>query len=160
MIRLQFSRQSGLISNAIAWFSAGHFSHVDAVLPDGNLLGARHDRVGGKPPGVQVRPQDYVEFSEKRLFFIPAPPEQARMFYDFLLAQVGKPYDIAAIWGFALDRDWRNPDSWICSELQAAALEQVGRVPRLFLAANKITPGALALVVTAIGGRAERRFFL
>jgi hypothetical protein len=53
MIRLQFVLGTGLSSQAIAWFSAGHFSHVDAVLPDNRLLGARSDVVGGKPPGYR-----------------------------------------------------------------------------------------------------------
>jgi hypothetical protein len=37
----QFVRQAGVASDVIAWFSAGHFSHVDYVMDDGTLLGAR-----------------------------------------------------------------------------------------------------------------------
>lgn len=81
---------------------------------------------------------------------------QSRAFYRFLRAQVGKPYDHSAIWGFASGRDWREDDSWICSELQAAALEHAGIVPnQLYLAANKITPVALAFGLSFLGCKAS-----
>jgi uncharacterized protein YycO len=143
-----------LSSRAIAWFSAGHFSHVDAVLPDGRLLGARDDHVGGQPPGVRIRPPNYVKWSRRVVMKVPASAEQTYKFYAFLRDQLGKPYDSEAIWAFAFNRDWRAPDSWICSELQSAAGEYSGLMPRLYLAANKITPVACALAFSAVGGTA------
>ena len=154
MIRLQFVRGSGLSSAAIAWFSQGTFSHVDAVLPDGTLLGARSDVCGGQPPGVRVRPHGYEVWTQRVVFSIPASDAQAEAWEAFLRSQVGKPYDKIAILGFALGRDWRDDGAWICSELGAAALEATGIVPQLYLAAAKITPEALALVCSAIGGTA------
>lgn len=77
---------------------------------------------------------------------------------EFLMSQLGKPYDYEAIWGFLLNRDWREPDSWICSELQARALEVAGIVPCLYLACNKITPVALALAVSAAGAKCVESF--
>ena len=53
------------------------------------------------------------------------------------------------------NRDWRNPDSWICSELQTAAGEKSAILRPLYLAANKITPVASALVYSAAGGVVE-----
>ena len=152
MIRLQFVCEAALSSQAIAWFSAGHFSHVDAVLPDGRLLGARDDSVGGQPPGVRIRPPNYVRWSRRVVMTVPASPAQAMEFYAFLYSQLGRPYDRAAIWAFAFNRDWREHDSWICSELQSAAGEHAGILPRLYLAANKITPVACALAFSAVGG--------
>jgi uncharacterized protein YycO len=152
MIRLQFVCQKAISSETIAWFSAGHFSHVDAVLDGGLLLGARSDRVGGQPPGVQIRPPDYVRFSRRVVFEMPVTSDQDEAFHTFLRQQLGKPYDKAAIWGFLFNRNWREPDSWICSELQAASLEAAGIIPPLYLAANKITPVSLALLVSAVGG--------
>lgn len=147
-IRLQFSRQAGIASAAIAWFSQSNFSHVDAVLPSGRLLGARHDKVGGKPSGVEIRPTGYAKFALAVQFVIPTTDEQANKFYHFLFDQIGKPYDSSAIWGFVTGRNWRAQDSWFCSELIAAALEHAGIFPPLYFAANKITPNALALVVS------------
>lgn len=77
---------------------------------------------------------------------------QNTTFHAFLHSQLKKPYDSEAIWAFLFNRDWRETDSWICSELQAAGLEQAGVSPRLYLAANKITPVSLALTASAIGG--------
>ena len=148
-IRLQFSRQADPISDLIAWFSAGNLSHVDAVLSNGYLLGARSDRVGGKPPGVQIRPPNYAKFALKVIMTIPCTGEQEQAFQNFLYAQLGKPYDKTAILGFIVGRNWREDDSWFCSEAIAAALEAAGIFHPLYLAANKITPSALALAVSA-----------
>jgi hypothetical protein len=54
-IKLRFVRGLDFSSRVIAWFSAGHLSHVDAVMPDGSLLGARSDVIKGIPTGVQIR---------------------------------------------------------------------------------------------------------
>jgi hypothetical protein len=157
---LQFVAERAIGSDVIGWFSAGHLSHVDAVLPDGMLFGARSDRTGTgamrRSPGVQARPPGYLRFSRCAIARVPAGEEAARRWLEFLAAQDGKPYDWRAIWGFVVNRDWRQPDSWICSELQARALEVAGIMPPLYLAANKITPVALALAVSAIPGATIR----
>lgn len=151
-IRLQFTAENSLLSWAIRYLSAGPYSHVDSILPDGRLLGARTDSVGGAPPGVQIRTPDYNKFSSVALVELVATPAQELAFRSFEMAQVGKPYDDTAIWGFAADRDWREPDSWFCSELILAALEEAGWCPRLDFPANKVPPVALYLIVTARGG--------
>jgi len=151
MIRLQFVLGMGLSSSAIAWFSAGHFSHVDAILPGGRLLGARSDRVGHRPPGVQIRPAGYEPWKERVVMTLSVTPNREKSFLGFLHTQIGKPYDSTAILGFAAGRNWRDPKDWFCSELQAAALEAAGVVPALYSPVNKITPAALATVMSAIG---------
>lgn len=155
MILLQFVSERAFTSEVIGWFSSGHLSHVDAILPDGSLLGARSDRVGGRPAGVQIRPSGYLPFDRKVIFKLPATPRQENLWKSFLLGQLGKPYDKKAIWAFAFGRDWREQDSWICSELQMAALEACGVSPSLYLTANKITPVAAALVASALGGKLQ-----
>jgi hypothetical protein len=153
---LQFVAERDIGSAVIGWFSAGHLSHVDAVLPDETLFGARSDRVGGRPRGTWARPPGYLRFSRRALATVPASAEQYALWREFLAAQTGKPYDWRAIFGFVVNRDWRQEDSWICSELQARALEFAGIVPPLYLAANKITPVALALAVSAVPGATLR----
>lgn len=86
---------------------------------------------------------------------IPVSDLQNAAFYAFLHSQVGKPYDSEAIWAFLFNRNWRETHSWICSELQAAGLEHAAVTPRLYLAANKITPVSLALAASAVGGAAS-----
>ena len=151
MIRLQFVLGSGLPSKAIAWFSAGSFSHVDAVLSDGSLLGARSDSIAGMHPGVQIRSPGYEHWAKRVVFTLPTGADVESRYIAFLRAQLGKAYDHTAIWGFAAGRDWREADSWFCSELLAAALEQSGALPVLYVPANKITPATLATVLSAVG---------
>ena len=152
-IRLQFSGCRDIASRAIMWFTHGQFSHVDVVLPSGELLGARNDSVGGKPPGVQVRPRGYTQFSKRVIMELTPTLAQEKSFYDFLMRQVGKPYDHAAIWGFLVNRDWRERDSWICSELIAATLEESSIIARLYALASTVDPVDLSLIFSAIGGR-------
>lgn len=152
-IKLQFVCEAALSSQMIAWFSSGHFSHVDAVLNNGYLIGARYDTCGGQLPGVRIRPPGYHKFTRRVIMDVPATPEQTKKFYDFMLAQQGKPYDREAIWAFLFNRDWREDDSWICSECITAAGE-VSVLPQLYLSANKITPVTCAVAFSAIGGRA------
>lgn len=153
-ISLQFCREARLTSDIIAWFTGGKFSHVDAYVPDG-LLGA-YERESCKRdacsigPGVFIRPPGYATFVVKVRFDIAATDRQRDRWLAFLYRQIGKPYDWDAIAAFPLGRTWRAPNSWICSELQAAALEFAGIVPQLYLAASKITPVSLALALSAL----------
>lgn len=155
-IRLQFVLGQGWSSRAIAWFSAGGdrgFSHVDAVLADGCLLGARSDSVGGKPPGVQIRPDNYEKWYRRVRFELDATPAQEMEWRKFLYAQVGKPYDSAAIVGFAFGRAWEEAGAFDCSQLQTGALVESRLCHQPYLYDNQITPTTLAVVVTALGAR-------
>jgi hypothetical protein len=155
MITLQFIGGEGIGAWLIGWMSAGHLSHVDAVMSDGRLLGARSDRcrtADGKawiPAGVQIRPATYI--GQPRIvvrFDVAATAQQETIFWDFLNKQLRRPYDFEAILGFVFNRDWRETDSWICSELICAAIEKAGIIPPLYLAANRITPVAAALALS------------
>ena len=150
MIRFQFVLGYGWTSQAIAWFSAGVFSHVDAVLPSGKLLGARADKADGIS-GVAIREPFYEKWKARIVMSLVVKPEVEAEFYSFLDAQLGKPYDKTAILGFATGRDWRTDDSWFCSELGTAALEQSNACPVLYTPRNKVTPAALATVMSALG---------
>ncbi len=153
IIRYQFSLGFGPVSRAIAWFSSGPFSHVDIVMPNGSLLGARSDEIDGCPAGVQIRRKNYEKWKKRVVMSLAVGPMQERQFYDFLHLQVGRPYDRTAIWGFATGRDWRDPGEWFCSELGAAAAEQCGLIPTLYTPTNKVTPVALATVLSAVGAQ-------
>lgn len=151
VVRLQFVLGSGLSSRAISYFGAGGYSHVDVVLRDGTLLGARSDEILGIVPGVRIRPQGYEDWKKRTVMTLAVTEQQEKDFLDFVVLQIGKPYDSTAIWGFAAGRDWREKDSWFCSELAGAATESAGIVPTLIAPTCKITPGALATVYSAIG---------
>jgi hypothetical protein len=158
VIRLQFVLGHGLSSRAIAWFSAGHFSHVDAVMRDGSLIGARSDWIepldgtAAIPPGVQRRPANYEHWKERVVMTLPCDELQEQSFIAFNLSQIGKPYDSTAIWGFVAGRDWRQQDSWFCSELQMAAIESTDLWVPLYTPRNKVTPACLATVASSVSG--------
>src|SRR5271155_1449933 len=110
VIKAQFVMGPGISSKLISWFSAGPFSHVDAVLPSGSLLGARSDQIGGAPAGVQVRYPDYDKWTKRVRMELETTRDETQKFYAFLNDQLGKPYDKTAILGFAAGRDWRDPN--------------------------------------------------
>lgn len=146
-ILLQFSAQHDIGSDMIEWFSQGSYSHVDVVLHDGSLLGARSDVCKGVPSGVQIRPVDYAPFVRKLIVPLPCDPKTAANFYTFVQSQIGKPYDSTAILAFAFGRNWQEEDSWFCSELVAAGLQKSNYfLYPLAVPSNKITPDALVLV--------------
>lgn len=153
MITLRFIRDHGLSSWAIAWFGGGFYSHVDYAMPDGTWLGARNDHIDGIPPGVQIRPADYIKPVVSLLLTLQTTPEQDRDHYQFLYSQIGKPYDKRAILGFITGRNWQDPGAWICSELQCAAAMSADIVQPLCLTANKITPNDLTLIWSALGAK-------
>lgn len=140
MIKLQFALENDASAKAIQVFQRGWPSHVDAVLPDGSLLGAR---LAG---GVQIRQPGYAPFTRTQLVTLDAAADR---FHGWLHQQIGKPYDSLAIAAFAVERDWRRPDSYFCSELIACGLEVGGFFPRpLSNTANEITPRDLLLIVS------------
>jgi hypothetical protein len=120
----------------------GWCTHVETILPDGSLLGAH--LVGG----VAIRPAGYDKYTMVRELTVPLDLADADAYYTFQHEQVGKMYDTTGITGLMLDRDWRQTDSWFCSELVAAGLEQCGFLPPLAAVANHITPRDLLLILS------------
>lgn len=147
MIRLQFVRAPGFSSDIISLYERGWPSHVDAVLPDGRLLGARSDSVGGAPPGVQIRAPNYEEWTERRLIQLEADAATQLKFWAFLQSKIGAPYDTQAIFAFPFNKDWGSPDSFICSGLQTAALTACKWFPKPpALPHEMVTPWELLLM--------------
>ena len=144
---LRFVTGDDFVSRAIRAGEYGFWaSHVEAQMPDGTLLGAHLDG------GVEARPAGYDqgEFTRELYVHLPATTPQDDAFHAFLRAQIGKPYDLTAIEALALGRDWTTPDSWFCSELQAAALRTCGWFASdLATQAAKITPRDLLLMLSA-----------
>ena len=128
-IRLRFVDSDDWVSRVIKMAQLGFgYQHVEAVMPDGSYLGAH---MSG---GVQARAPDYDQgtFVQELFVDIPCTQGQADVFHAFLLAQVGKPYDVAAIEYMAegfVDGDAPAPaatNGFICSALQLAGVMQVG----------------------------------
>lgn len=100
------------------------FSHVDLMLPDGNLLGASDSPdapiIRGNPRGVAVRPPDYQHFGYRRRMILRT--NRADAVTAAVMSQLGKPFDNSGIRNFLSDkfpgvRDWTDTGQWWCSEL-------------------------------------------
>jgi hypothetical protein len=160
VIRLQFVLGKALSSRLIAWYGQGYggYSHVDAVLSDGSLLGARSDRITVKdghtyPAGVQIRPQGYERWVVRTTVELPCDPLLTIRWEHYLRDQVGEPYDKQAIVGFLLGQRAHAKGHWICSALQRKALRRVTLLHYCPIPESQTTPDALFQLVTAgLGG--------
>lgn len=155
-IALMFCAFDSFMGRLIRYGTEGEVGHVDAILPNGDLLGAQAAAgLGGKPSGVQIRPEGYQEDCGGRNFVrvtIKVTPKQKDAFLTFLHSQVGKPYDVKSIIGFILGRQWRDPDAWFCSELIAAALEHAGVFAHPLRTRNdRVTPQELLMICSVLG---------
>lgn len=141
MVKIQLVTAKGLASKMIRDFTWSDYSHVDFVMPDGNLLGAH---LSG---GVAVREPNYEVFTAKLVGEIPLSPIKSDLVYRFAQGQIGKKYDLTAIINFGFHkRNWREDDCWFCSELVAWCFEQA-RIPLLNPAVDvwRITPRDISL---------------
>ena len=129
LITLRFVSSSDLVSRIIKGGQMGFgYQHVEALMPDGALLGAH---IQG---GVQARAggYDFGTFSHDLFVTIPCADAAQTAFETFLTEQIGKPYDTLAIAeladGFLTGEapNWPASPSWICSALQTAATITAG----------------------------------
>ena len=151
---LQFSTSTSWQSTVIRNLCHSEFSHVDFVLPDGNLLGASDHKGGrvikGNPRGVAIRPPDYQEFGIRRRMIIETDKADAIMAQA--MSHLGKPFDRSAIYAFfgsnPWGRDWRAPEKFFCSELATVAFEDGGYwAPRKLLwPKDRVSPTDLYLM--------------
>ena len=152
-IVLQFSTSTALASALIRYATQSPFSHVDLVLPDGNLLGASdqgpHGNViKGSSTGVAIRPPDYQEFGIRRQMIVNS--DKAGAVISAAMDELGKPFDRDALKKIVSDkivRDWRYSGRWFCSELITYCLEKGGYFKRpMIIPKNRITPATLILL--------------
>lgn len=127
-ITLQFCAFDSLAGRLVTFGTQGNVGHTSIVLPSGDLLDAQNeDGLGGKPPGVQIRPASYIKetggYNVVRIT-ISASKEVANAAYSWALMQVGAEYDLRADEGIALNQDWSTPGKFICSGLAAGTLTQ------------------------------------
>jgi hypothetical protein len=118
-IILRFVHATDIVSDGILVDTGGKYSHVEAVTPEGKLLGAHASG------GVLARPSDYDagKFDRERFLHLTAADEaMAAKFYHYLNAVIGEPYDFGAIAGFVSHLDVHQKHRVICSALQALAL--------------------------------------
>lgn len=153
-ISLIFIKSPGIGAFFIRLFTRSRWNHVAIVLNSSEVIEA----VGS---GVRRRRMDTLMASrpEHEFVNVEVPNKQAGL--DFLLAQVGKPYDYGAIWAFVFllgfpalaraatwlwsalggtPRDWQEDSKWFCCELGESTIVQAGR-NRLSIPVSRLTPG-------------------
>jgi uncharacterized protein YycO len=143
-MKLIFCRKPSLGSWLICAFTWSQWSHCIVVEDDEFVIDAtlRHG-------GVRRRRLADVlaEYPKRDVVEIALTAEQEQKALDFVRAQIGKPYDVGAIFGFIARQDWASPERWFCNELAEAALREAGR-PRFRDELNRITPRESWMVVT------------
>ena len=135
-VRLQFSTENAFDSAVIRWYTLSSVSHVDFVMDNGTLLGARTDG------GVLDREPNYARFSHVIRAEVDCLDDVRNKVYAFAVCQLGKPYDWRSIEAMALPwTNLRERQAWFCSELVAAAFESAGYpLVNAMKAGNRITP--------------------
>ena len=154
-ITFQLVRGLHWSSKIIGWFGSGYYSHIDVVTPHNYLRGARSDWIKGIPPGCRDRPQHYETWAAATRFTIDVTADQYKQYWAFSDDQLGKPYDKRGLVAdFLLGRQWRDTDSWWCSEWAAANLEHAGIIeipPHV----TSVEPGDCAFIFAGLQSRRE-----
>lgn len=137
------------ISWGIRAFTWSKWSHFEFLIPGEGYLGAHLGECRTPeglviPSGVQIRPFDYDPGCTYQLADLECPDSIRDKILAAATSQIGKPYDLTALFGIVAHRDWKEPDSWFCTELGEWACE-TGGLPLLNDAGefNRITPGML-----------------
>lgn len=109
-----YGRNNLPFSWLIRAFTWSRWSHCGLITEDGKSV---IESVCGK--GVVVTPLREFKrrYSKWQIAYVPV--QSKRTTYALARAEIGKPYDIKAVFAIALRRDWECPDSWFCSELLA-----------------------------------------
>jgi uncharacterized protein YycO len=128
------------LSWAIRSFTRTDYSHAAWILPNGTCIEAWH------PGGVRHRYSPYAGHTRGTLVDyyglsgMDAAKRQA--VEDFLLDEIGEPYDIGGVLRFVTRRRAANAKAWFCSELVVEALNHAG-LPILRAPAHELAPGHL-----------------
>jgi hypothetical protein len=146
----------GFISDMIKLWTDSEVSHWATVLevnePDRRIKLIESTTLNGKD-GVQINyASERIASYEGRVWWLPLSIESkrrlnAKSFTEFMLAQVGKPYDKILIAHLFFDKFQLIParenwHSFICSELGAAGAKASGLLP-LNIDSAEITPQSM-----------------
>lgn len=125
---LLFSDSKGLGPAIIRWFTRSKWSHVDIVVGS-DLQDKTAPIIGATTKGVICYTLSDRLFHAKRAVAVKIVPngivadqvEASKLeALKWLQSQLGKKYDWGAIFfAIGLNRNWRDEDSWFCSELAA-----------------------------------------
>lgn len=161
-MRWRFVCEDDLESRAIAWWGNGWrgFAHVDMILSSGVLLGARSDRKAGRPPGVQMRPSNYMKGNQIRISILEMdfPIQKEKDIEKWLMDQINRKYDMEAIFDFILGKKTTQNGMWICSALGDECAIKLGVYETTGIPPPQITPDTLHAVLSSHGARERYRY--
>ena len=149
-LALRFVRGTGWDSKVIEWGSRSWTSHVE-LFRDDRTFGAQ--LIGGVKWRELSEPC-HKGVARTEVWEIEISAEQNNLLTGVIFQTRGLPYDWRAIVSFAFgERDWRETDSWFCSEWAAMMLETLGilKFPRV-LPFDRITPRDVYLLFTELPG--------
>lgn len=124
-----------VLIRAVTW---SDWSHV--ALIDGDMA------IEAVWPQVRVTQLADVLAKHSRYVVVELPDADDAAILDAARSQVGKPYDLTALFGLLMHRDWQEPDRWFCSELVAWAFEKSGSPLFRRDAMHRVTPQHLWMI--------------
>ena len=133
------SRKIGAMAiRAVTW---SKWSHVAIV--DGDEV------IEATWPAVRVAPLAEAIAVHSAHVVVDLPCHAPNAVIKAARSQVGKPYDLTALFGMLMHRDWQEEDRWFCSELVAWAFAKGGSPLFRADALHRVTPQLLWMLVPA-----------
>ena len=145
VLTLLFCSSKDPISWSIRELTWSDWSHVAILAPDGVTC------YEVKYPSVRkCTLQDVLNDND---VVVPKtyPCEDPKAAIAWCETQVGLPYDVHALFGFLIHRDWAEPGAWFCSEYAAMAFEQGGSAKIQRGATCRVTPQMLWVIPGIVG---------
>lgn len=132
-MKIILGRKWSISSLAIRLFTWSNWSHVAAILEDGNTIIESTAKEG-------VRLSTLSQFKKEYPDYLVVDLPATKGWENRLRKHLYKPYDWAAIFDFVFRTEWQSPSKWVCSELIAA---ECGYINSRFT--RRITPQHLLM---------------
>lgn len=120
---------------AITWSDWSHVALIDG-----------EDAIEATWPAVRVAPLSEIIAKHSAYCIVDMPCQDPSAVLAAARSQLGKPYDLTALFGLLVRRDWQEPDRWFCSELVAWAFAQGGSPLFRPEALYRVTPQHLWMI--------------
>lgn len=118
-----------LLIRTVTW---SDWSHV--ALVDGEEV------IEAVWPAVRAAPLAEVIAQHSAYVIVDLPCADPAAAIAAARSQIGKPYDLTALFGLLTHRDWQEDDHWFCSELAAWSFDRAGSPLFRPQAMHRITP--------------------
>lgn len=131
-MRVLFCRSKlpgSVLIRAVTWSDWSHVAIIDG-----------EEAIEATWPKVRAVPLAEVIATHSSHIMVDLPCRDPAAVIAAARSQIGKPYDLTALFGLALRRDWQEPDSWFCSELVAWSFDKGGSPLFRPDALHRITP--------------------